>query len=102
MSLMAKVRALIAGIEDTHIRVDVATSIKYLFELYADGRAREQDILDDLRELLASVLSETKPEATPDEIMKLSSVLAEEFIRTFKVEGSARRLMSKYRGVSTV
>ena len=94
---MAKIRVLISDISDTELRLDAANSIMFLYDLYIHGKANEDSIRDDLYEILRNVIEASNPLIESDEADRRAKILVEEFIRTFKTEGVAKRLMSKYR-----
>jgi hypothetical protein len=101
MSLMTKIRALISDISDTGMRLDVANSITYLYDLYVHGKVNEDSVRDDLYEIMRNVIEAVNPLIESDEADSRAKILVEEFIRTFRAEGVAKRLMSKYRFPST-
>jgi len=97
VSLMQKVKVVMDMFSDTNVRLDLAQTITFLFDVYRSGRASEDQIREDLRELFMSLVSVARPELAPEERGEIASQLAEDFLSAFKLEGSFRRLMSKYR-----
>ncbi|MEM4500568.1 MAG: hypothetical protein QW512_00360 [Thermofilaceae archaeon] len=97
MSLMHKVKVVMDMLSDTNVRLDLAQTITFLFDVYRSGRASEDQIRVDLRELFMSLVNVTRPELAPEERSEVASQLAEEFLNTFKLEGALKRLIGKYR-----
>lgn len=96
MSLQAKIMSLISGITDPGMRVDVASTINYLFNVYCAGHADENEVRGALYEICYDVISATHPELTEEEVRDKSEAMAEEFIRSFKLESATRRMMSRF------
>jgi len=97
MSVARKIINLIAGIDDPAIRMDIATTINYLFSIFSDGLAKEDQIRDALYEVFIDVLTSTKPELTDEEIKKKSRILVDDFMTAFKLESLHRRLSRRIR-----
>jgi len=88
---------LISSIRDPEMRVNVASTINYLLDVYSSGKINEDEIRDDLFEIVQTVFSSTMPDKTKEEITKMSKNKVDEFLRAFKMEGLLRRAVSKYR-----
>jgi len=88
---------LIAGITDPMVRIDVASTINYLFSVYADGTAKEAEVRGALREICTDVASVVYPEFTEEEVRKRVRVMVEEFMRAFKLESTVRRMLGRFR-----
>jgi len=97
MSLQARIVNLIAGIIDPTVRIDVASTINYLFAVYADGSLEENEVRNALREVCMDVISALYPELTEEEVRKKVSSMVEEFMRAFKLESTMRRMLSRFR-----
>jgi len=97
MSLQAKILSLLSGIDDPATRIDIASTIRYLFEVYVHGQASDADVKRSLVEICTDVLMYSHPELTPPEIKKKSEELAEEFMRAFRIEGLRIRALSRFR-----
>jgi hypothetical protein len=80
------------------VRVDVASTVNYLFTLYASGHANETEVRDALYTACLEVVSAMHPELTQEEVKKKSGIMAEEFLRAFKLESTSKRMMSVFRG----
>ena len=97
MSLTQKVLALIAGISDPRIRVDVMSTVNFLFDLYCSNRIDVDQLRSDLSEICFSVISLTCPELTEDEVAGRVNVVVDDLIKTMRVEGLRRRTMYRFR-----
>ena len=97
MSLQAKIMNLIGGITDPTIRMDIASTINYLFQVYVSGGANESEIRDSLYEVCRDVISALYPDLVEEEVRKRSAKMAEEFIRVFRLESAYRRMASRFR-----
>lgn len=98
MSLQMKILSLISGIVDPKIRIDVASTINFLYNVYVDGRASEEEVLNDLYSICRDILTYTYPLLGVDEIEAKSREMAEEFLREFKVEGLRLKIIRKMSG----
>jgi hypothetical protein len=96
MSLSQKVSALVSGIMNPRDRFEVMSTIYFLFDVYSSGRINEEQLRTDLVDICSTVLAETNPELTEDEIRKRANVLADELARTMKVEGLRRRTLARF------
>jgi len=97
MSKRDKVLSLLGGITDPVMRVDIATTMDYLMDLFSSGGANEAQIRDSLFEICQTVISYTHPELTEEEVRKKSAVMANELVKSFKVETIRRRTMARLR-----
>lgn len=97
MSLVQKIKVIMDLFVDTSIRLDLAQTIKFLFDVYSSCRASEEEILADLKELFTAVINTAKPDLPPNERAAMVDQLAEDMINTFKLEGALKRMMTKYR-----
>ena len=98
MSLQAKILNLLSGINDPTVRMDVASTVNYLFNLYCGGHANESEIRDALYDVCLNVVRAMHPELTEEEVRKKSRTMVEEFIGAFKLESTRRRMFSRFRG----
>jgi len=96
MSLQSKILNLLSGITDPTMRVDIASTVNYLFSLYCGGHANENEIRDALYEICVDVVGATHPELTEEEVRKKSRTMVEEFMRAFKLESTMRRMFSRF------
>jgi len=97
MSLQSKILSLLSGVVDPALRMDIATTINYLFQLYMVGEVPEDRIRDELYELCYDVVRALHPEITDSEAKDEASKLEDEFIRIFRIETTRRRVFSRLR-----
>jgi len=97
VSLQAKILSLISGITDPTARIDIASTINYLFQIWIGGHAQEKEIRSSLFEVCFDVISGTHPELTEEEVRRISNNMTNEFMRLFKIEGLTRRMMARFR-----
>jgi hypothetical protein len=96
MSLAQKINALTTGITDSKVKLEIAKTINFLFGVYCSGRASEEEIRSDLIEVCSMILQETHPELLEEDIRKRANFLAEELLRTMKIEGLSKRALARY------
>jgi len=96
MSLQAKILSLLSGIDDPTVRMDVASTINYLFSIYTGGHANEDEIRDALYEIFLDIIDAVHPELTREEKEKKSRTMVEEFMRAFRLESTMRRMLSRF------
>jgi hypothetical protein len=88
---------LIGDIKDPSVRVDIASTIRYLEDLYSARAVDEKEIRNSLFEICRDVISATHADLTQDEVTAKATSMADDFIKLFKIEGLQRRAMSKFR-----
>jgi hypothetical protein len=93
---MSKVRALISGIDDPKVRLDVAQTINFLAGVYSSGRINDNQLRDDLFEICSDVIAMSNPDLDAEEVRKRASVVAEELFRAIRIESVARRIGVRY------
>jgi len=96
MSLMSKVQALIAGITSPRVRLDVAGTINFLYELYASGRINEEQLRSDLFEICFEVIAMSNPDLMDEEIRERTGIVVDDLVRTMKIEGVRRRMIARF------
>lgn len=97
MSLQALIVSLISGIRDPTTRVDIASTINYLFDIYTAGYENEGEIRNSLYDLCLTVVRFKFPDLTEEECREKAMDLTEEFLRAFRIEGARRRIMTRIR-----
>jgi len=97
MSLQAKILSLISGITDPTVRIDIASTINYLSQVWAGGGVSAQEIRSSLFEVCFDVVNGTHPELTEEEVRRIANDMADEFMRLFKIEALTRRMMARFR-----
>jgi hypothetical protein len=98
MSLSQKLLALVSGIGDPKVRIDIMSTINFLFDLYTSGRINEDQLRTDLFDICQTIVSECNPELLEDEVRKRANMLADELVRTMKVDGLRARTLSRFAG----
>jgi len=97
VSVRAKILNLLSGITDPLIRVDVASTINYLMDIYASGSAKEEEIKRSLFEICFDVIRATRPELIEEEAREEAKKLADELIGAFRMETLRRRVSVRFR-----
>jgi len=97
MSLQSKILSLLSGVTDVTLRMDVASTINYLFQLYEAGEIEEQRIRRELWGVCYDVVRALHPELTDSEVKDESSKLEDEFIKIFRLESARRRIFTRLR-----
>jgi len=97
VSLQARIINLISGITDPALRIDVASTINYLFTVFSDGTINETEARNSVREVCMNVISVIYPEFTEEEVRRRVDTMVEEFMRAFKLESTVRRMFGRYR-----
>jgi len=98
VSLQAKILSLISGITDPTMRIDIASTVNYLFQVWTGGGASEEEIRGSLFEVCRDVISGTHPDLTEEEVRGIANDMTNDFMRIFKVEALTRRMMARFRG----
>jgi hypothetical protein len=96
MTLSQKIQALVSGIDDPKIRFDVASTLNFLFNLFSSGRINEDQLSSDLREVCRTVVEVSNPELMEDEVRARVDILVDELVRTMKIEGLVKRVMTRF------
>jgi len=96
VSLEAKVFQLVSKLRDPTMRIDVASSIKFLADVYRLGRANEEDIFNDLMDICMTVYKETEPDLSDEEVRDKAEDTAKDLMRIIKITGVTRRVSQKY------
>lgn len=86
----------LSGISDMAVRDNVLLSVLFLRDVYADGRGKAEDILNDLREICSFVLREKHKDWSEEQIAEEADAKAREFFRVLGVEAFSKRLRAKY------
>jgi hypothetical protein len=97
VSVSNLIASLVSNLPDPALRMDVASTIKYLFDIYSSGRVKDEEIKQSLYEVCREVISATSVNLLPEEIQKLANEKAEEFLKAFRLESISRRVSAKFR-----
>lgn len=99
MSLQSKVLSLITDITDPAIRMDIASTIYFMFDLYSSGSVKESDVKMALTNIITDVLGALHPEWTDEELKAKVKDMVNDFLRIFKLESVRRRTFASLRGI---
>ena len=96
LSLAQRIFRLVSGIRDPVLRIDVASSINFLADIYTSGRASKEEVLKDLEDVCYEIFKKTMA-SEPDEVIKeRAKNEAKELLEAMKLTSLRRRLTSKY------
>ena len=98
MSLQAKIQELIKDIPDPTVRIDIASTISFLADIYTMHSADEDEVLKDLIDVCYSVYTVTRPDLDEKDRRQLAEKKANEIMIAIKMRGMTRRMASKYSG----
>lgn len=97
MSLQAIILSLIAEIGDAALRTDIASTIIFLRDLYLRGQIGREDLAEELRGVVRTVLEATQPALLPEELEERTREIVDQLLRAISLDAMRARLMSKYR-----
>jgi len=100
MSLTQKIQALVSGIDDPRMRMDVASTITFLADLYGNGRISREDLARDLYDICVDVLRASNPELLDEEIAERARILADELLQAIRLSRLAQRTIYRYSRLS--
>jgi len=98
MSLSNQILSLISGITDPAVRMDIASTIRYLYDVFCSGKVSDDEIKNSLYEICKDVITATKPDLLPDEASNLAKAKAEELLKAFRIESLSRRVQVRFKG----
>jgi len=93
--LWDKVRKLISDIPDNRIRFDAASTINFLFDVYASGGVDEDSLKNDLRDICQTIISITNPLLSPDDVKDKVETLVNDLVNVMKIESLVRRTRAR-------
>jgi len=96
MALWAKVNALISGIPDNRVRLDVATTINFLYSVYCDGGINEDQLRGELVSICMDVIGMSNPMLSPEDIRDRAEMAADDLVKAMKIEALVRRVRARY------
>ena len=97
MSLQTKVLNLLSGVRDPVLRMDVASTIFYLADIFASGNAKEGDVRRALYEVCTDVIRATRPDLVDEEVREEAERMTNELIAAFRTETLRRRISTRFR-----
>jgi len=86
MSLQAKILSLISGIDDPEIRMEIARTIYFLFDVFRSGNVKEDEIYQALFDVALTVVNYKEPFLPDDEKRKKAGQIADELYSMFKMQ----------------
>lgn len=95
MSLPMKIMSLIKNVRDPSMRIDIASTINYLADLYSIGKISEEELLNDLIEICQAIIIETNKKITKEEAIKLAEKEANEILNLIKITRIRKRISTK-------
>ena len=98
MGLWSKVNALISGIPDNRLRIEIASTINFLYNVYAQGGVNEDQLRGELKEICRTVVELSNPMLLPEDVNDRAEVLADELIRDMKIEALMHRVRVRFGG----
>ena len=99
MSLFNKIMNLISGFTDPSIRIEIARTIRYLFEVWLSRRAPEEEIANSLLEVCTTIVELREPYLSPDEIREKAEECAKEIYKAFKTEAGGLVIRKRLRAI---
>jgi len=96
VSLARKVEALVAGIVDPRVRVDVMSTVNFLYSLFVRGKVSEEEVFRDLVDVCSTVIRLSEPGLAEEEVRDRASSIADGLLTAMKVEGLSRRALYRY------
>lgn len=96
LSLQAKIFELISNLRDTAMRIDVATTISFLSDLFNMGRISEEELRDSLSDVCMTVFKETKKNLDTEILKELVDKTVEDLVTVIKLTGIRRRVSARY------
>lgn len=97
MSLHNLIMSLISDLRDPTIRIDIASTINYIYSLFSSGNINENQARDAIYDVIVDVLRATRFDMTDEEIKKKAASLTDDFIKAFRIESIRRRVSSRLR-----
>jgi len=91
------IKNLISPLTDPTARIDVATTVNYLFSVYLSGDASEAEVRSSLREVCETVLRVTHAGLTEEELRDRVDRLVDDFMKAFKLEAIRHKTLSSIR-----
>jgi hypothetical protein len=93
MSLVEKLNALTAGIDDPKVKFDVMGTINFLADLYSAGKINLEDLMRDLLDICRTIVEITNVDLTRDEVEAKAKLLAEDLATEIKLQGLRKRMI---------
>jgi hypothetical protein len=93
MSLMQKLQALTARIEDPKVKFDIMGTINFLADLYSSGKISDEDLRNDLLDICRTVVEITNVDLTKEEIEARAKLIADDLFLEIKVRNLRKKVI---------
>jgi len=90
MSLNKRILSIVGDITDPAVRIEIAQTIRFLYEVWLTGRVSPEEILSSLREVAYTILTYKHPEMPEEEKKEKAKALAEDLFKAFRIESLYR------------
>ena len=97
MSLQAKILNLVSGIDDPAARIEIARTIKFLYEVYMHGVGSPEEVEKSLMEVAMVIVDFKEPELSEDEKKEKAKKIVEDIMRSFRMEAMYLRTQKMFR-----
>ena len=87
---------LLSGIEDAAVRIDIARTLMYLFNVYASGRVSEEEVRQSVEEIVRDIVKYKHPELSPDELKRIVKQHADQIMQAFRLSTTFRRTAVRF------
>ena len=95
MSFTQQVQALVAGLNNPRDRFEIMRTLNYLKDVYASGGLSEDALRSDVLDICKTVISVTSPKLTEDEVRERAEIIAEEIVKSIKLECLFQRTFTR-------
>jgi len=96
MSLWVKINALVSGIPDNRVRLDIATTINYLYNVYTAGGINEEQLRSELVNICRDIIEMSNPLLAPEEVRKRAEIVADDLVKTMRIKALTDRVRARY------
>jgi len=96
MLYLRKLQEILSDVPDHRTRLDVASTVNYLANLFSRGTINEEQLKEELTKILVEVLDYTQP-SSPEELKNRAESVAQDLIRAIKVDTVSRRVAARLR-----
>jgi len=97
MSFTKQLQALTAAIDDPKLRFEVMKTLSFLKDVYASGKMRDEQLISDVKEVCEMAIALAAPDLAEDEIREKAAAVAEEIVKSIKLECLFRRTLTRLR-----
>jgi hypothetical protein len=97
MSFTKQIQALTAALSDPKQRFEVARTLNFLKDAYSAGKMSDEQLLSDVKEVCEATIALASPDLTEDEVRERAATVAEEIVKSIKIECLFRRTLTRVR-----